>query len=96
MRFDDIEMADEENRFARARAVNSRDEIALARIWPEHLHVIAGKSRTAEPRRHRVSGGGRVAHRISRINFDQLLENVVRHLPRGRVRLSGQRVRAER
>ena len=87
VRFDDIEMADEEDWLAHAGAMNSRDEIALPRIGPEHLNVVAGESRAAQPCCHRLSGDGRAAHRICGVDLDELFENVVRHLPRGRVRL---------
>jgi hypothetical protein len=74
----DVEMRQEEERLASAGASEPRDEVALARIGTEHLHVSRRESRGLQPRRHRVGSRRRVANRIGRVDLDQLFEDVAR------------------
>ena len=80
-------MADEEQRFFRAGAVNARDHIAFAVVGAEDLHIAGGKARVKQALGHRVGCYSGAAYGVGRINFDQLLENVAGKLFGGVVQL---------
>ena len=88
LRFDDVEVREEKERLARAGAAVAEDQVALARIGSEDLHVGGGEARRLQPRRDRlgrlrdVAGG-----RVGRVDLDQLLVN----LPRARIVRTGLR-----
>jgi hypothetical protein len=71
-----------------ACAVQPDDQILLAVIRPEDLHVGLGESSVAKTLRHRFGCCGYVSNRIGGIDLDQLLENVVREFSGGVVDLS--------
>jgi hypothetical protein len=48
----------------------------LAVVRPEHLHVGGRKSSVTKTLRHRVRGRRRVAHRVGRIDLDELFEDL--------------------
>ncbi len=68
-------MADEKNGRARAGAVNADDEIAVALIGAEDLHVAIGKIGAAEPAGHGFGGFGGAADGFGGVDFDELLED---------------------
>ena len=88
-RLDHVEMSDQQHRFVLAAAVQPDDQVLLAIVRPQDLHVAVGKSGVAKALRHGLGSGGHVAHRIRGIDFDQLLENIVGKLPGGVVNLCG-------
>ncbi len=77
-RFDDVEMADEEDRFALTGAVDARDEIFLAVVGAGDDDVIASEAGIAQARGHRFGGGGYVADGVGRVDFDELLKDFAR------------------
>ena len=74
---DHVEVGEQQQRPARARAPQPRDEIALALVGPEHPDVALREAGRLQPGGHRLRGPGRAAHRIRRVDLDQLLEDVV-------------------
>ncbi len=96
LRFDDVDMGEEEDRLARAGAVQPGDEVALARRRLEHLHVGVGKACGAQPRRHRVGGAGGVAGLGDRVDLDELLVDVDGALLAGRQGIGRRCRRGER
>ena len=76
-----VDVAKEEHRLLRrlAGGAIADDEIHLARIGPQQLHVFRRKPGVEEALLHRCGGGGHVAlGRIGGVDFDQLLEDRVR------------------
>ena len=65
--------------------------IAFALIRAEHLDVARGKTGVEQALGHRVGGNGGAANRIGGIDFNELLENVVRELLGAVVHLREQR-----
>ncbi len=78
LRFDHIEMPDEQNRPSGARSVIAHHQQALARRRNQHLYVVRRETGIAKPRRHRFGCLGVVAHRIRCVDLDQLPEHVAR------------------
>ncbi len=76
--FDDIEMADEENWLALSGAVDASNQIFLAVDRSRDKHVVAGEACIMETDSHCFSGGCNVADRVGGVDFDELLEYVVR------------------
>src|ERR1700690_2867876 len=79
-RFDDVEMADEQQGFLRARAVNARDQVAFAVVRSEHLHVACRKTGIEQALGHGPGSNRGAADRIGRVDLNQLLEDVARKL----------------
>ena len=80
--FDNVEMADEQDRRANARAVNAHDKIAVARIGAEELHIAIGKAGASKPRGHSFGGLRGAAHGFGSVDFHELLEDAARQLAR--------------
>src|SRR3954471_10893215 len=80
--FDDVEVGEEEERPVRAGAAEAEDQVALARIRSDDLHVRGREARRLEPRRHRFRRLRHVAgRRVGGVDLDQLFVN----LPRPRI-----------
>ena len=86
-RFDHVEMPDQQHRLVLAAAVQAHDEVLLAVVRAQDLDVALGKSGVAKALRHGFRRGGHAADRVRRVDFDQLLENVVGELAGGVVNL---------
>ena len=96
-RFHDVEVADHQNRFASAGAVEARDEVSFSRIRTTDVEVGLGIAGIAKTLGHRFGGNGGAADRIGGVDFDELLVDVAGELVRGS-ELSGRvgRLRAQR
>ena len=77
-RFDDVEMADEEDRLALTGAVDAGDEIFLAVVGAGDDDVVAGEAGVAQASGHGFGGGGDVADGVGRVDFDELLKDFAR------------------
>ena len=75
-----VEMRHQQYRLARARAVQARDQIALARRGREHLHIGVSEPRNFQPRGHGLGCNLGVAGRGRGVDLDQLFIDVVRAL----------------
>src|SRR4029077_363384 len=73
----DVEVTEEQDRLALAGAMNASDKIFLAIGRSGDDHVAAGESRVAKTPGHGFGGGSYVADRVSRVDFDELLEDFV-------------------
>jgi hypothetical protein len=73
-------MADDQDRLQarRARSAISHHQIAFAVIRAQNFDVFGRKSGSEQPLGHRVGCYRRAAYRIRRIDFDELLENIMR------------------
>jgi hypothetical protein len=63
----------------------ARHHVALAIIGPEHGHVRRWEACIEQPLRHCLRSKRGTSDRIRRIDFDQLLEHVVRGVMNGRI-----------
>ena len=84
-----VEVADQQDWLVFAGAVQADDQILFAVVGAADVEVAVGESGVAEALRHGLGGGGDVADRICGVDFDELLEDVVRELPGLVVDLSG-------
>jgi hypothetical protein len=83
-RLDHVQMADHQDRPAAfSTAVIAHDDIFLAVVRSVDDDVFLRESRIEQTLGHRVRCGGDVAHRIGRVDFDELLEDIERKLARG-------------
>src|ERR1043165_9815668 len=73
-------MSDEENGFFLAAAMQTGNHVLLAVVRSDNLNVGRGKSSVEQAFGHCFGCSGDVAHRISRVDFDEFFENVVRKL----------------
>ena len=87
-RFDHIQMADEQQRLFRARAVNARHHVAFAVVRSQDLDIARRKTGIKQALGHRLRGNRGVANGIGGVDFNQLLENVARKLLGAVVHLS--------
>ena len=72
-RVDDVEVREEEKRLAGAGAAEAHDQVALARIGADDLHVGGREAGGLEPGGHRVGGFRDVTgRRVGRVDLDQL------------------------
>ncbi len=97
-RFDDVEMADDEERRegTAGSAAIMDDKVHLARVGTGEDKVGGRKAGVEEALAHGLSGGGDAANGIGGVNLDELLEDVVGELPGGGIeRLLGGQMRAE-
>src|SRR5580704_6302369 len=76
--FDDVKMANEQDRLVLPSPVNARDEVLLPIIRSIDDDVVAGKSRIAKPSSRRLGRSRNVADGIGRINLNELLKNLPR------------------
>ncbi len=85
-------MADDQDRLqARGSgAAISRHQIALAVVRAQNFDVLRVRIRPRAAARHRVGRYCRAANRIRRVDFDELLENVMRQFA-GRVHRAARR-----
>ena len=77
-------MREQQNRLTRACATITDYEVAFAWIGAEDLDVFSRKARRLQPRRHRFGSFGAIADGIGGVDFDELFEDVVGELTRGR------------
>ena len=84
-----VEMRNQKDRLALARAVQPRHQIALARRRLEHLDVGIRESRRLQACGHRVRRSLGVARRGRGVDFEQFLVDVVRERLARRERVSG-------
>ena len=89
LRLNDVQMSDNQNgfQFRPCRAAISRHHVALAIIRTQHNHVRLRKSCIEQPLRHGLRRHGGAADRIGGVDFNELLENVMRVLARSRIDL---------
>src|SRR5579862_3950861 len=80
--FDDVEMADHQDRAVGSGAAKARDHIFATDAWAEDLDVARGNSGVAEALGHGFAGGGRAADGIGGVDFDELAEDVASELTR--------------
>ena len=78
LRFDDVEVREQDHRPLRAGAAIAHDEVALLRRRSEHAHVGIRKASRLEPRGHRLRSLRRVANGVRRVDLDELLEDLLR------------------
>ena len=80
--FDDIQMADEEDRlradFSAAGSVQPNDEIAFPRHGSENLDVGRGIARVTEANRHCFGSRRVIADGIGGVDLDELLQDIAR------------------
>src|SRR5690348_1969064 len=81
-------MSNQQHRPFSARAIEARHHILFAIIWADHANVGIDESGLPQALCHGFRGGGHVADRVSGVDFDQLLEDVMCELPRLIVDLS--------
>ena len=75
-RFDDVEMADEQDGLLAACAVVAHDEVLLAVVGAEQLHVRGGKAGVEETLLHGFGRGGDAADRVGGVDLDELAEDI--------------------
>jgi len=75
----DIEVGQEQQRRTVTGAAISDHDVALAGGGCEHLHIFFGEASCQQTVRDGFGGGGVVAHRIGRVDFDQFFERVPCH-----------------
>src|SRR5207244_10965608 len=75
--FDDIEVADEKNRFMLSAAMQADDQVFLTIIWTEDAEIAFGESGIAKALRHCFRRGSHAADGVRRIDFDALFEDIV-------------------
>ena len=87
-RFYHVEMADQQDWLVLARPMQADHHVLLLVICvrTQHLNVAVGESGIVKALGHRFRSRGYAAHRVRRIDFDQLFENVERQLSRRFVR----------
>src|ERR1043166_2436996 len=97
LRLDDVEMREQQNRFARAAPAIAHDKIHVLRCRPHDLDAGFGKSSVTKPRRQLAGGDRRIPARSGSVRLDQLTKNRVAELMKrdGRL-LSGRGRRDER
>ena len=81
-------MSDQQHGFLLAGSVITHDQIFLALIWAADVDIALGKSSIAKTLCHGIGSGAHIPHRICGVDFDQLLEDVVRELLGRIVKLS--------
>ena len=75
-RLDNIHVAEKEHWLVRARSMNAYNEILLARIRPQQMHIVCRKARIQKSLLHRRGGRRHIAQRcVRRVDLDKLLEN---------------------
>jgi hypothetical protein len=74
---DHVEVGEQQERPAGARAAQPRHEVPLALVGPQHANVALREARGLEPGGHRLRGPGRAADRVRGVDLDQLLEDIV-------------------
>ena len=74
--FDDIEMADEQDGLFAAGAVIADDQILLAVVGAEQLHVRGGKAGVEESLLHGFGCCGDAADRVGGVDLDELAKDV--------------------
>src|SRR5258706_9252255 len=80
----DVEMRQQQDRFAGAGAAQPSDQVALVRRWREHVNVGVREAGSPQTCRHRLGGTCGVARRGHCVDFDKLLVDVKGELlPRG-------------
>ena len=85
--FDHVEVADEQDRFVLAAAMEAHHQVFLAVVRSENVKIALRKAGVPETLRHRLRSRGHVAHRVRGVDFDQLFEDVMGKLPSGIVKL---------
>src|ERR1700735_4734051 len=86
-RFDHVEMTDQKDRPAGARAMKAGHQVGFSWIRAHDLRVDGGKTCVTKSLGHGLRSGTDVAGRVRRVDLDQLLENVARELAIGVARL---------
>ena len=83
-------MPDQQHGLVLARSMQPHHDIFLPVIgaWAQHLDIALGKSSIAKTLCHGIGSGAHIPHRICGVDFDQLLEDVVRELLGRIVKLS--------
>ena len=76
LRFDDIQVRQEQDRPAGAGAAIPRNEVAFPRIGSEHLNVRCGEPGSLQPRRHRFGRLRRAADRVGCVDLDEFSEDL--------------------
>src|SRR5262249_45084742 len=82
-RLDKLQKGEKEDRFffPVALSTQTHHKIVLVRQRTQHMDVFRGKSGRAKAGRHRLHGGGNVAHRcIGSVDLDELFIDVTRQL----------------
>ncbi len=79
-RFHHVDVGEQQDRLALARAVQACDQVAALRRCLERLHVRVGEARGLQTCGHRLRRFVRVAHRLRRVDLHQLLVDVAREL----------------
>jgi hypothetical protein len=87
----------QEQRLARPSPRKPRDEVALAGMRRQHLHVGGGEPGRPQPRGHRLGRLGVVAYRVGGVGVDELAVDLEERLLVGRpgLRAGGQRRQQE-
>ena len=91
--FDDVDVRKEQKRLQTRRATPSvsHDEVAFARVRTADEDVGGRKPRSPKTRGHRLGGNGGAADAVRRVDFNELLVDVVRELLVRRPHLGGDR-----
>jgi hypothetical protein len=71
--------------------MESRNHVPFAFVWAKDLDIACGEPSNAKTIGHRFGCHCRAANGIGRIDFDELLENVVRELSRRAINLRTKR-----
>lgn len=79
-----VQVREQQNGLAHAGPAQARDQVSLARIRAQHLHVCGGEPDRLEPRRHCLGGRRGAADGIRRVDFNQFFENIASQLLLGR------------
>src|SRR5438093_2457597 len=80
VRFDDVQVPDEQDGLAISGSVKANDEILLPLVGTGDMDVPLSETRFEQTTSQRFGGGGHIADGVRRIDLNKLLENVVRKL----------------
>src|SRR6266704_4788395 len=80
VRFDDVQVPDEQDGLAISGSVKTNDEILLSLVGTGDMEVLLSETCFEQTASQRFGGGRHIADGVRRIDLNELLENVARKL----------------
>src|SRR5947209_13121188 len=80
VRFDDVQVPDEQDGLAISGSVKANDEVLLPLVGTGDVEVLLSETRFEQTAGQRFGGGRHIADGVRRIDLNELLENIARQL----------------